>query len=140
MTTTLRTMYTVELAAMTCPVKGCGVTYGLNEPTRLARQQDHGNWYCTNGHVLRYPSKSDAEIARDERDAARSLAHREAVRRRETESRLQRAERRRAAAVGQTTKLKNRIGNGVCPCCNRTFVDLARHMAGQHPNFTGDAS
>lgn len=28
------------------------------------------------------------------------------------------------------------VGAGVCPCCNRTFKNLARHMAGQHPGFT----
>lgn len=29
-------------------------------------------------------------------------------------------------------KLK-RIHNGVCPCCNRSFVNLQRHMKTKHP-------
>ncbi len=33
------------------------------------------------------------------------------------------------------TKVKKRAANGVCPCCNRTFSDLARHMKAKHPDF-----
>lgn len=36
---------------------------------------------------------------------------------------------------GVVTKTKNRIGKGVCPCCNRTFVELARHIATKHPDY-----
>ncbi|WP_159103999.1 hypothetical protein [Rhodopseudomonas sp. B29] len=50
------------------------------------------------------------------------------------------AERRAAAARGQVTKIKNRVGHGVCPCCNRTFANLARHMAGEHPGYTAEAA
>jgi len=50
------------------------------------------------------------------------------------------AERRGAAARGQVTKLRNRVGHGVCPCCNRTFGNLARHMNTKHPTFTAEAA
>lgn len=30
---------------------------------------------------------------------------------------------------------RKRISGGVCPCCNRTFVSLGRHMATKHPDF-----
>jgi hypothetical protein len=33
------------------------------------------------------------------------------------------------------TRIKKRVAAGVCPCCNRSFKDLARHMAGQHPDY-----
>jgi hypothetical protein len=29
------------------------------------------------------------------------------------------------------------VKHGVCPCCKRTFENLARHMKGQHPTFAG---
>jgi hypothetical protein len=28
-----------------------------------------------------------------------------------------------------------RIGNGVCPCCNRSFTNLRRHMTTKHPEY-----
>lgn len=29
---------------------------------------------------------------------------------------------------------QTRIGAGICPCCNRTFSQLARHMQSKHPD------
>lgn len=37
---------------------------------------------------------------------------------------------------GEVTKLKKRIANGVCPCCKRSFCNLAAHMKTQHPEYT----
>lgn len=33
------------------------------------------------------------------------------------------------------TRLQRRIGSGVCPCCHRTFKQLAAHMANKHPKL-----
>lgn len=47
-------------------------------------------------------------------------------------------ERRLAAQRGVTTRLKNRVANGVCPCCNRTFANLQRHMSTKHKGFIAE--
>lgn len=39
------------------------------------------------------------------------------------------------ATKGVVTRTKRRIAHGVCPCCKRTFANVARHMAGQHPDY-----
>ncbi len=44
-------------------------------------------------------------------------------------------ERSRAALRGVHTRTCNRVKNGVCPCCNRTFSNLAAHMHTKHPDF-----
>jgi hypothetical protein len=31
--------------------------------------------------------------------------------------------------------MRKRIQSGVCPCCNRTFENLGRHMKSKHPAF-----
>lgn len=51
-----------------------------------------------------------------------------------------RAEHSRRAEKAAKTRIKNRIARGVCPCCKRTFQNLAAHMQTQHPGFGGDAS
>lgn len=43
-----------------------------------------------------------------------------------------------AAYKGQVTKVKRRVSKGVCPCCNRTFENLARNMESQHPAYGGE--
>jgi hypothetical protein len=50
------------------------------------------------------------------------------------------AERSAAAAKGNVTKLRKRAAAGVCPCCNRTFLALQKHMAHKHPDFRAEAA
>lgn len=49
--------------------------------------------------------------------------------------RLDYQERAVKAAGTRASKLKLRAANGVCPCCNRTFKQLAAHMSSQHPKY-----
>lgn len=106
-----------------------------DEEETMLRRSGAG-WHCLWGHPQIFkPGKTDAEIAREERDEAirqRDLERQRAARRAEERDA---ALRREAAAKGQVTKLKNRAAAGVCPCCNRTFVQLARHMKTKHPTF-----
>lgn len=39
------------------------------------------------------------------------------------------------ATKGVVTKLNKRSAHGVCPCCERTFKQLAAHMRTKHPDF-----
>jgi uncharacterized C2H2 Zn-finger protein len=115
----------------------CGVLFGYGEEYMRERERDHGWFYCPNGHAQHYSGDNTEEQLRKDLAAARrreQAAH--ADRERQREARLT-AERQRAAAKGQLTKTKNRIAKGVCPCCNRTFQNLGKHMAGQHPDFAG---
>lgn len=118
----------VQIKAIWCST--CGIAYGLPDGYAKARREDGKTWRCPNGCAQVY-RKTDADTLREQLDAARSLASREADRRRLAES-------QRAAARGHVTRLRKRIGNGVCPCCNRSFSDLAQHIAGQHPDFRLD--
>ena len=52
----------------------------------------------------------------------------------------QATERQLSATRGVVTRIKNRVGHGVCPCCNRSFGNVARHMADQHPNWAAEAA
>lgn len=52
----------------------------------------------------------------------------------------ERAEASLIATKGVVTKLRARAKAGVCPCCNRTFKQLAAHMAAKHPDFTVEDS
>jgi hypothetical protein len=34
--------------------------------------------------------------------------------------------------------MKKRAVAGVCPCCNRHFRELERHMASKHPKYASE--
>lgn len=91
---------------------------------------------CPYGHSAHFPEgETEAEKMRRERDMLKQrLARKDDDVLFERRLREQ-AERSTSAYKGQVTKLKNRSKAGVCPCCNRTFKQLAAHMANKHPNF-----
>mgnify|MGYP001592000967 CR=1 FL=1 len=96
-------------------------------------------FYCTYGHRQFYiEGESEADKLRRERDRlTQRLAQKDDEIARQRDLRTA-AERSAAAMKGQVTKIKNRVGKGVCPCCNRTFENLQRHMHSKHPTFTAE--
>lgn len=129
----------IETAIHVIECAACSIDFGIGVDFERRRRDDHGTFYCPNGHENYYPQDNEAEKLRKE--LARVQQQRDYARRDRDEQRERRltAERQRAAAKGQVTKIKNRVSKGVCPCCNRSFANLADHMAGQHPDWTGDS-
>lgn len=113
----------------------CHVQFAMPTELQRARRRDHKWFYCPNGHQQHYVGETEEQrltkqLERAERRAANA----------EEDARIERADhqsakRKLAAAKGQLTKTRKRIAHGVCPCCNRTFQDVARHMESQHPDF-----
>lgn len=111
----------VRLTSIDCGC--CGGTYAINERFRKHAEENGSSWTCPyckagwgfqgNGEVDRL--RKEAQQLRDRTTAA-----------------LSRANEAEASKAMLERRLK-RVGKGVCPCCNRTFRDLARHMASKHP-------
>jgi|HubBroStandDraft_2_1064218.scaffolds.fasta_scaffold82583_2 hypothetical protein len=117
------------LTCLSCWV--CGIEFAMPHIIERKRAEDGKAFFCPNGDKISYgPSLLDRERSRLLRMEAQ-LTH-------ERDQR-EAAERSAAAYRGQVTKIKRRVGNGVCPCCKRSFANLARHMEGQHPGFATDA-
>lgn len=96
------------------------------------RREDHRTFYCPNGHTLSFsgPTKAEKE-AEEQRKRADRLATRMMAERDQKEA----AQREAAEAKASEIRLRWRVGNGVCPCCQRTFPKLAAHVATKHPDF-----
>ena len=126
------TYATETLIAETCCA--CGVFFGLGSGFREQRLSDGTNFYCPNGHPQHYTEnvKSLLEKAREE-------ARQERIRRQATRDLLDSEQRSHAATRGHLTRQKKRAAAGVCPCCKRTFKELARHMKSQHPEYVKEA-
>lgn len=99
----------------------CGIQFAIPLSLQEKLRENHERFYCPNGHRQYYPQKSESERLREE---------------------LKRKEQELADTVKQKIKLQNdaksvakRIKAGVCPCCNRTFKQLAAHMKNKHPEL-----
>lgn len=112
----------------------CGLVYGMDARFVARRRADGRTFYCPNGHPQAF-TRSELDLTRERLERAnRRLDSAEAQMVHERDQR-QAAERSARAYKGQVTKIRRRVGNGVCPCCQRTFADLGRHMAGKHPDY-----
>ena len=112
----------------------CGMTYAiprelyrhmLGKRNNNLRQPDV---YCPLGHT--WIISGESELDKELRNVARlerQLANRDEDLRSERAS--------HAATKGALTKTQKRVRGGACPCCNRSFVQLARHIATKHPGF-----
>lgn len=125
----MTTTTTTELETAEC---WCGVPLAL--PANLVRnaRENGTSLYCpATGHRFGWNSENDKLRKQLDRQRARTTA---------VEDQLRAAERTNAALRGAATKARKRAANGVCPCCKRSFVQLARHMASQHPDFAGEGN
>lgn len=112
-----------RLVTETC--YACGVLFAMVEDFYDHRLQDKKNFYCPNGHGQAYiHGKSDAQKLRDAE--AREVALRD---------QLDASIRDTEAARSALLRDRSRIAKGVCPCCNRSFENVRRHMESKHPDY-----
>lgn len=117
----------------------CDVIYGMSETMHERRKADGESFFCPNGHSAAY-KETEADKLRRERDRlTQRMAEKDDEIRRQRDLR-EGTERQLSATRGVVTRIKNRVGHGVCPCCNRTFGDLHRHMATKHPSYAAEAA
>ncbi len=132
MTGTITLKTTLEL--QTCAE--CGISFAAPERFMDARRDDHKTYYCPSGHSLWFPQASDAEKAQAEAEKYKRLWKDEQRYSAGVLNERNAAQKQLSASKGQMTKLKNRVANGVCPVCKRTFSPLSEHMHMEHPEYT----
>lgn len=126
--------YTGELVVVTC---WCGTAHAVPKGLRDHQLSEHRDGrkfdvFCPLGHSYIVSGKSKWREEQERADAAeaRLLA---------TRDQLAAERKAHTATKANLTKTKKRVAGGVCPCCNRSFVQLTRHMATKHPGYGGTA-
>jgi len=122
MTTIVTNMVTIY--CYKCGIAFC-VTKDFNEKRLENRNKE---FWCPAGHGQVYTGKSDL-------DKIKEQLRRSELETEQAERELKATRRSRTALRGQITKTKNRISKGVCPCCNRQFTNMQRHMETKHPDY-----
>lgn len=121
--------YSDTLVADSC---WCGVWFAVPSVLHRAFVEDGKTLYCPLGHAVVVKVSDVAALRKDlERAKARETAVRD---------QLVASTRSNAALRGEATKARKRAAAGVCPCCHRSFVQMARHIASKHPGFVSQAA
>lgn len=120
--------FIVDGETVTCCHGDCGISFQVPDWWANGKRETHNSFYCPNGHRQHFNSETDAEIFRRERDIAKQQ-----LARAEQDTAEARAAARKAEL--KVKKIKKRAAAGTCPCCQRTFQNMAIHMRKQHPSF-----
>lgn len=116
----------VDLCTINC---NCGGVYAITEGYRANKHLHGGSWHCpycqagwgyTNAGQL---EKAKKELAGQVERTQAAL------------NRANAAEQQLAAVTAQAERAATRAKNGTCPCCTRTFKQLAAHMKNKHPEY-----
>lgn len=122
----------------------CGAKQAMSTEANNLYRQSSQTFYCVHGHQRHYPQGPTEEAKlREQLDkerrarqrAEQQIEYEAQIRRQETE-RADHEMRRANGYKGHATRITKRAKAGECPCCNRTFKQLAQHMANKHPTFT----
>lgn len=112
----------IVLQCSTCCV--CGVQYAIPRDLWESQIRSGGFHYCPNGHSQGWSEGTDARARKQAEIALQQERQRHDQSKaalRETEAKLK--------------KLEDRTRCACCPCCNRTFKDVRRHLALKHPEY-----
>jgi hypothetical protein len=124
---------TVSVARIACG--GCGGVYAISEKYRKQKEQEGGGWHCPYCQCSwGYWDGENEKLKKQVQEANDRLAG-ERARHDQTREALAHEKHGARSVRGHLSRVKKRVAAGVCPCCNRTFQNLARHMVGQHPSF-----
>lgn len=125
------TYLNVGFVTETCCAKGCNITFAFTRDYYDRVRNDPSIWwFCPAGHTQHYTGKnSDAERLRQA--AARETA---------LSDQLEAAVREAESTRGQLLRDRQRFANGVCPCCNRSFTNVLRHMESKHPDYRAEVA
>lgn len=122
------------------PCYRCKSEIWLPTPLHEAAQKSAKiGFFCPYGHEQVFAEgESEINKIRRERDMLKQQMARVEEEKWGLLAAAERAKSEAQAARRETARLKKRAAAGVCPCCKRTFGELARHMQTQHPEFRAE--
>lgn len=125
--------YTGHLTTVTCH---CGLWFAIPADMYTHRRRSGEKFYCPLGHTCLY-RETDTDRERKRAEQAEATATRLRARLDQAEADADHQRSRVKGYQGALAKTKKRAAAGVCPVpgCKRSFANVARHVAKQHPDF-----
>jgi len=105
----------------------CGCPFFMPTTLRNRCKEDSAHsFHCPNGHSMVF-RKSEADKVREELEQVKI----------ENQRNKEMLQDKLLDTINEKIKLEKklkRVHNGVCPCCNRSFQNLQKHMTTKHPD------
>jgi len=126
-----------KLVTETCC--NCGMLFAMTADFQAelykGKTERERSFYCPAGHSQHYLGKSEAQVLKEQLETERRARQRAEQRVAEVRDEVEHERHRADGYKGYAVRLRKRTAAGVCPCCNRSFENLRRHMSTKHPTF-----
>lgn len=106
----------------------CHVPFAVSAKHHRELLDTHDTFYCPAGHPQHYIAKFNEEKLREQLENERKQRQQE-------EERLYNLYLDELNKSNKLNRQLKRIHKGICPCCNRSFTNLKRHMETKHPEI-----
>lgn len=106
----------------------CQVSFAMTSDFQQMRRKDRQTFYCPAGHGQVYMGETEESKLKRELERKEQMLAAEQARAAKSEQSLSQVSKAHR-------KMRERVMNGVCPCCTRTFQNLMSHMKSEHPDF-----
>jgi hypothetical protein len=116
----------------------CGVLYAFTAEYEAERRKDGRSFYCPSGHSAHYGDGPVERAHKAIEEAKRALTAEKCARANAEAAKahaLNDLTREREERAKEAEKTKRRHASGKCPCCQRSFASLARHIKHMHPEY-----
>lgn len=113
-----------EYVTVRCGLEGCDQHFAMSRHFYDETQRDGRTWYCPSGHPRAWRGETTEQKLKAAEARNVHLA-----------DQLEATKAQAELARVQILRERQRFAKGVCPCCNRSFPALTRHMATQHPEY-----
>lgn len=133
--------YSGQLTVVTC---WCGCKHAVPKEMHDHQLREHERGidyvlHCPHGHAYGQAGKTEADRLREQLRAEQDRTQRALASNDQLLAEVRNNKQRISAQKAVTTRIKNRVQKGVCPCCNRHFANLQRHMETKHSEAKGNA-
>jgi DNA-binding transcriptional regulator YiaG/DNA-directed RNA polymerase subunit RPC12/RpoP len=107
----------------------CNVPFAMSKSHYDKRRSDQKNWWCPNcGSRRHFIGRTEEQKKIDSLKADLNSTRRELN--------MERTDRRDAQK--KYTRIRTRVQQGQCPCCDKKFENLRDHMASEHQLTGGE--
>lgn len=115
----------------------CGIPFSIPDEWDDRLRKNHESFYCPSGHAQSYTgnamTKKEEQLKQELNSLKGQLESSKGNEKFWNEMWQKKVDENKKINK-ELKSVKTRVKNGVCPCCNRTFQDLAKHMKTKHPD------
>lgn len=131
-----RVAFSSSLKVVNC--YACAGTYAMSSQFLDTRTYDGKGWtcpYCKAPTIYGTSEKDELKKQLARQKESTTYQRREKEKYLQQRNTLERSRNGMKGVLVREQKKLARVRRGVCPCCNRHFKNVQRHMDSQHPNY-----